>query len=327
MSAQIPFHPLAHIFPLLEGQEFADLVADIGEHGLREPIALFEGQILDGRNRYRACLESGATPMWQEFLGKDPAAYVVSLNLRRRHLSTRQRAMVADQLATLPKGANQHAQICAPSQERAAELLNVSRRSVQHAREIRESGVPELVQAVQAGALPVSVAAGVAALPEPAQRQILEPSDEEIRARYRRIRADEIRRRHEERIAKLAAISAGNSALPTERRYPVIYADPPWRYQQMGVTGRSVENHYPTLTLDQIGALPVSEIATDDAVLYLWTTAPHLEDSFRVITAWGFGYRTNFVWVKDKIGLGFHLRNQHELLLVATRGDIPTPQP
>jgi N6-adenosine-specific RNA methylase IME4 len=65
----------------------------------------------------------------------------------------------------------------------------------------------------------------------------------------------------------------------------------------------------------------------EDAVLFLWTTLPHLEEAFRVIAAWGFQYKTNLAWVKDKIGLGYFVRNQHELLVVATRGDIPSPAP
>src|SRR2546426_3884837 len=77
-------HPLAGIFPLLERDEFARLKEDIQNHGLRESITLFQGKILDGRNRYRACLETGMQVRTREFSGGDPAAYVVSLNLADR---------------------------------------------------------------------------------------------------------------------------------------------------------------------------------------------------------------------------------------------------
>src|SRR5262249_37163804 len=63
-----------------------------------------------------------------------------------------------------------------------------------------------------------------------------------------------------------------------------------------------------------------------DAVLFMWTTAPHLPEAFEVLAAWGFEYCTHFAWVKDKIGLGYWIRNQHELLLIARRGDPPTPK-
>jgi N6-adenosine-specific RNA methylase IME4 len=81
------------------------------------------------------------------------------------------------------------------------------------------------------------------------------------------------------------------------------------------------------MPLEEICALPVSYLATDAAALFLWTTAPHLQESFDVLAAWGFEYKTTVVWVKDKIGLGYFVRNQHELLLVATRGDMPSPSP
>lgn len=112
-------------------------------------------------------------------------------------------------------------------------------------------------------------------------------------------------------------------------RYPVIYADPPWQYEHppIGATNRSIENHYPTMTLDQICALDVGSIAADGCVLFLWATAPKMAECFDVIKSWGFIYRTNMVWVKDKIGMGYHVRNQHEILLIAKRGEIAPPEP
>jgi N6-adenosine-specific RNA methylase IME4 len=81
------------------------------------------------------------------------------------------------------------------------------------------------------------------------------------------------------------------------------------------------------MSTETICALPVSELATDAAVLFLWTTAPHLQEAFRVIESWRFAYKTNVAWVKDRSGLGYWIRNQHELLLIAARGDIPAPSP
>jgi N6-adenosine-specific RNA methylase IME4 len=151
----------------------------------------------------------------------------------------------------------------------------------------------------------------------------------EIREAYQEIRDRDLEARRSERIARLTDINQHNAPLPSNRRYPIIYADPPWRYENppIGATNRAIENHYPTMSLKEICELPVSRLATDDAVLFLWATAPKLSECMSVIEAWGFTYRTNMIWAKDKIGLGYHVRNQHEILLIAKRGDIPPPEP
>lgn len=170
--APLRAHPAADLFPMLDGTEFAALVDDIREHGQREPIAVMpDGSILDGRNRMRACQHLGIEPATWVYEGDDPIAVVVSLNLKRRHLNTSQRAMIAASLATLPRGANQHAQICAPSQKEAAELLNVSRRSVQDAAKIRAGAPPELADAVSRGDVSVSAVLKGLSVPTAPKRQ------------------------------------------------------------------------------------------------------------------------------------------------------------
>lgn len=98
------FHSLANMLPLLEGNEFSALVEDIRTRGLIEPIALYQGMILDGRNRYRACEVAAVDPRYELYTGDDPAAFVISLNLKRRHLNESQRAMVAAKLANMTEG-------------------------------------------------------------------------------------------------------------------------------------------------------------------------------------------------------------------------------
>ena len=117
------------------------------------------------------------------------------------------------------------------------------------------------------------------------------------------------------------------TALPT-KRYGVILADPEWRFETYSrETGmdRAADNHYPTSVTDDICARPVGDIAADDCVLFLWVTVPMLPDALRVMEAWGFSYKSHFIWNKDKIGTGYWNRNKHELLLVGTRGNIPAP--
>jgi N6-adenosine-specific RNA methylase IME4 len=126
-----------------------------------------------------------------------------------------------------------------------------------------------------------------------------------------------------------AELAAATLALP-DKKYNAIVADPGWRFavrnRQTGLS-RSADVHYATASTEDICAIPVSKIAAKDCVLLLWATVPMLPDALKVMAAWGFAYKSGFVWVKDKIGLGFWNRNQHELLLLGTGGSIPAPPP
>lgn len=110
-------------------------------------------------------------------------------------------------------------------------------------------------------------------------------------------------------------------------KYNLIYADPPWRYDFSQSESREIENHYPTMEVEDICNLPINALADENCILFLWATNPKLREALRVVEAWGFEYKTNMVWVKDKIGMGYYARQKHEILLIATRGDHMTPPP
>ena len=130
------------------------------------------------------------------------------------------------------------------------------------------------------------------------------------------------------RRARLEAeLGARQRALP-DKRYGVIYADPPWRFEPYSrATGmdRAAENHYPTSPLAEIKTLDVKVIAAADSVLFLWATVPMLPQALEVMKTWGFEYKSHAIWAKDRVGTGYWFRNQHELLLVGTRGRVPAP--
>lgn len=129
------------------------------------------------------------------------------------------------------------------------------------------------------------------------------------------------------RAERETTLAASQRALP-DKKYGVIYADPEWRFEVYSRdTGmdRAADNHYPTSGTDAICARPVQDIAADDCALFLWATVPMLPDALRVMAAWGFEYKSHCIWAKDRIGTGYWFRNQHELLLVGTRGSIPAP--
>lgn len=106
--------------------------------------------------------------------------------------------------------------------------------------------------------------------------------------------------------------------------FDTILADPAWSYNNSGAQG-SAAKQYETMSVEEICAMPVQEVAADNAVLLLWATAPLLPDAMRVIKAWGFTYKTKIVWHKNTFGPGFWVRAKAEDVLIATRGKPPIP--
>ena len=114
------------------------------------------------------------------------------------------------------------------------------------------------------------------------------------------------------------------------RKYNIIYADPPWSYRAWSSKekGRSAESHYPTMSIEDIKALPVSQLAAKDCILFLWITFPLLQEAWSIMEAWGFTYKTvAFVWVKQCrksenlfLGMGYWTRSNAEICLLATKG-------
>jgi N6-adenosine-specific RNA methylase IME4 len=347
--APLKFHPLANLFPMLSDPELDDLGTDIAQNGQVETVKLHRGLVLDGRNRYTACLKKNIGVRYEVFSGSDreALAWVISKNLKRRHLSEGQRAAVAAAIGRLPLGANQHtapAQICAPSldlgdkptepvesqpamsQVERADLLNVSRRSVQDADLVFEKGAPELQEAMRDGRVAASTAADIAeAMPIAEQQQIVHMDKKQILEAAKVIRKEQNDKRRGERTDEIKRLSDASTSLPTGRKFPLIYMDPPTKFAA-GDSDRSTENHYPTMNEEEIAALPVNELALDKAVLLIWTTVPWLHKTLRLIEGWGFEYKSCACWDKETIGLGFWWQNQHEILIAATRGNPVIPE-
>jgi hypothetical protein len=159
-------HPAALAFPEMPAAELEELADDIKQNGLAHPIVRTrEGLIIDGRNRLRACEIVSVEPRFEIYNGDNPIGFIVSSNLKRRHMKESQRAFVAAKLATLAHGANQGpsgkfaARPDVVKQAAAAAMLNVSERSVRHAAIVRDHGTPQLIKAVEQGKVSVSAAA------------------------------------------------------------------------------------------------------------------------------------------------------------------------
>lgn len=184
----LSIHPVSRLFPPMNEDQFAALKDDIAQNGQREPITLWDHQVIDGAHRARACEELNLEPITRVWEGEESelTRYVVSLNLHRRHLNESQRAMVAEKITRSRSegiAAGNHARVGSASPigdtgkfpvREAAALLNVGTSSIGRARRVRESGVPELIAAVEAGAISAYTGSEIAKLPPAAQRQAVE---------------------------------------------------------------------------------------------------------------------------------------------------------
>ena len=203
-GAEMPFHPAAELFPLLEGKKYQDLRKDIKEHGQLVPIVTCQGQILDGRNRYRACRELGRVPKYEEWSGTgSPIAYVMSLNFQRRHLTASQRAMIAArakplleeearqrQLAgrapDLPR--NSEEGLTGESAEIAGRQMQVSKDSVYDGLKVLRDGAPQLQDAVDAGDASVSAGADLTQLPLQEQAETVAGGKAAVKQKVKQVR-------------------------------------------------------------------------------------------------------------------------------------------
>jgi N6-adenosine-specific RNA methylase IME4/ParB-like chromosome segregation protein Spo0J len=304
------FHEYAHLFPMMSINAHKDLVADIKKNGLLHPLITHEGKIIDGRNRWLACQELGISPRMEELPeGVNPLDYVVSTNYNRRHLSESQRALAAARIITHDI-----------ERDTAKSTFKVTSAAVKNAETVLAKGVSGLVDAVEQDQIPVGLAAKIAGLPDEVQEEALTLKVKDLRGIVKK--QDRIKK-----SVKLAKATKLASEKLGSKLYPVIYADPPWQFETWSENGmdRSADNHYDTMSTASIQEMSVP--STDNAVLYLWATVPMLPAALKVMESWGFTYRSQFVWVKDRMGTGYWNRNRHELLLIGVKGNMPAPDP
>ena len=230
-------HQAAKIFPQMSEAEYEQLKADIGTNGLREEIVTYQGQILDGSHRDRACLASHIEPRYREYEGDDPVNFVVSMNLHRRHLNASQRAMIAVALAKSKHGGDRtKPQNCALNHAQVAKQFKVSERQIDKASALlKASGqaAATLVEQVRNGKMSLNRAEKFVQLPEAQQRGVVMPSDVQAalqtpREQWTR-RFDSIISQAERlcsRIEALAARAEEAGELAPERKERLVQA---WR--------------------------------------------------------------------------------------------------
>lgn len=219
-------HPLADLFPMMGEVELRQLAEDIAANGQREPIYLAAKQILDGRNRYRACELAGVSPRFEQYGGDDLLGFVVSKNLHRRHLTESQRAMVAAKLANMKHGGDRKTNDQAPNLEldapvsvpKAAEMLNVGASNVHKAKRVQRDGVPELAKAVESGDVSLNAAEMVSMLPPAEQAEAVQRGPEAVKAKAAEVRKEKEKVTATPKPAVPPAAEVENRAKPKKLR-------------------------------------------------------------------------------------------------------------
>ncbi|MGC9974065.1 MAG: MT-A70 family methyltransferase [Gaiellaceae bacterium] len=299
---QLREHPQAALVPSMTDEEYLAFLANLRERGVLVPLEVTgEGVVLDGHHRLRAARELQLFELPVRVVAvEDELEHMLLSALCRRNLSGSRAAALAVRLGSYRE-----------EKEKARERSQGNLRRG-----------PEWAPVPTRGERPRALAASVAGVGERTVEDAacVYEEDPELFAQV-----------------ETGQVSAKRAAMLVRRRrrdaelfsppfpsglFQIIYADPPWRSQSPD-SDWAPEAHYPTMTIEEICALPVP--AADDALLFLWVTNALLLQVHVVMEAWGFEYRTNVVWVKPSIRLGQWVRNRHELLLLGRKGSFPLP--
>ena len=311
------------LIPPLTEEEYEGLEKSILAEGCRDALVLWGDILVDGHNRYEICTAHDVPfqTVQKDFADRDDALRWIILNqfgrrnlpvYERARLALRLKPVIAEKAKENQRGGqggillSQKSVEAKPvdTQKEIAKAAGVSHDTIAKVEKIERQAAPEVKEQLRKGELSINQA-------------------------YQTVRREEKKQEVQQRIEEHAAEQTGVVDIQqTDRKYNIIYADPPWRYWESGNKNQAL--HYTTMTIDEICDLPVKNIADDDCVLFLWVTYPILHEAFRVIESWGFKYSTAaFVWVKKNkqkdspfMGCGAWTRANSELFLLATKGNI-----
>jgi ParB/RepB/Spo0J family partition protein len=312
---RIRVEDLERLRKTLDEEKLKQLAETYRTQGVIQPIEVDENlTVITGERRWRAAKLAG--------LKKIPCRIIKGLtpdqklerrlieNIHHEPLTELEKAEAIKKLMELKKW----------NTSVAATNLGMSPSYLLHLLSLLEAPY-EVKRIVEEGKLDTNTAAEITYL-------LKDKPEEAVEVVRKVAKAERNRRELARRLVKEVKLKERKVEVP-EGEFNVIYADPPWEYDFSVDEARSIPMHYPTMKLEEICSYLKDKgvRVAEDAVLLLWATNPKLEEAFQVIKAWGFNYRTNFVWVKDKIGMGYWNRSKHELLLIATRGKPKPPDP
>ncbi len=313
-------HPAAERFPMMNAERLNELARSIRENGLRDPIVLLNGAILDGRNRYAACAIAEVTPRYVDFdkltdEDDNPYRYVWDKNGHRRDIDAAQREAIG---ILLEKDADAFDKITMGRERRKKISDAALAQPRENNRFASGSGSPDPHPEPK-------TAKSDRHLESPTRRRMhaVEKHSPEL---LEKVARGEVKGMQALRDVQRAALSSRIEALPPDK-FRVIYADPPWKYgdERTGLekADTAAAAQYPTMSVEKICALDIRSLAARDSVLFMWATFPLLDDGLSVMKAWGFDYKTAFVWDKERSNIGNYHDARAELLMIGVRGSCP----
>jgi N6-adenosine-specific RNA methylase IME4 len=306
-----------NLIPPLSLEELRSLEASLKHEGCRDPLVVWNNTIIDGHHRYAICNKYGISFDVVEKTGLetelDVKLWMVNNQFSRRNLPTETRLALAYRFKELEAQKAKERQLANLKQffekEETAETSYSTDRLPVTLRDNTENNKTLEVIAQKAG-----VGYSTAFQYDAIQRKGTDEQKAEVAEGKSSIKKVYTKIQKAERLEKNKAIEWPKG------KYRVIYADPPWQYgdERSGFGGAI--DHYNTMTMEELKAMPVASLSEDNAVLFLWCTAPLLPEAVELINAWGFKYKTNIVWDKVRANLGNYTSVRHEHLFIATKG-------
>jgi len=340
------------------------LEASCISEGIREKIIVWHETIIDGHNRYDIAQKNNLSyeTMQKEFESRDEVVkWIINNQLGKRNITEEQKSYLRGKRYEAEKkniggtGANQYKEQSYQNDNSAktAELLakeyNVGTATIirdeQFAKgvdiiakikpeekteilhgtsELTKQNVQEIARAVKTVEKEVKQNT-VMKTEEEIQQEINAKAKQQAELMLKQIEEEKERKKQE----KQKQIEEKREKIKTQdpekfnSEFDVIYADCPWRYDFVETENRAIENQYPTMDLEEIKNIKIP--CSENSVLLLWATAPKLIEAIEVMKAWGFQYKTQSIWDKEIIGMGYWFRGQHEILLVGTKGKFSPP--
>lgn len=309
------------LIPALSVEEFNQLEQNCLAEGIREKIITWNGFIIDGHNRFEIATRWNLEYETETKCFKDEnevKEWMIHNQFGRRNLSNYQRSVLALELESVFSARAKEKQIRKPesviltSEEQKpivvikeiSKIASVGHDTIAKVKVIQAKATPEIKAQLSTGEVSINQAY------------------QEIKKEEKKEQQEVKKQEYEQRVETVTKNEFKVDIFKTKEKFRVIYSDPAWSYNDKQETPQlgGAAKHYDTMSVNEICSLPVKEISEKDSVLFLWVTSPLLEDAFTVIKAWGFKYKTSFVWDKVKHNMGHYNSVRHEMLLIATKG-------